>query len=99
MRRWIHSHEEDAGDEIVFRPKTFPSPPSRGRHGFELLPEGRLIAEGPDQTDIPRSQAGWWEMKSPNRLILHEANQNDRELEIVSVSTGKLVVKKPVGTP
>ena len=94
---WVHSHEEDVGDEIVFRPKTFPFPPSRGRHGFELLPGGMLIAEGPGETDIPRSQPGWWEMKSPNRLMLHESNQSDRELEIVSVSADKLVVRIPVG--
>ena len=34
--RWVHSHEEDSGDELVFRPAGYAFPPSRGREALTL---------------------------------------------------------------
>src|SRR5438034_663791 len=43
MRRWLHSHEEDADAAKVYRPDDYPFPPARGRMGFELKPDGSLL--------------------------------------------------------
>jgi hypothetical protein len=42
---WVHSHEEDSDEEMVFRPAAYEFPPSRGRRSFELKPDG-ILAEG-----------------------------------------------------
>jgi len=39
-RCWVHSHEEDSDEEMVFRPAAYEFPPSRGRRSFELKPDG-----------------------------------------------------------
>jgi hypothetical protein len=50
FRHWIHSREEDQADVQVFRPPDFPFPPSFGRDGFEMRPDGQFI-----QHDIGRA--------------------------------------------
>jgi hypothetical protein len=37
---WVHSHEEDDPNTLVYRPREFPFPRSRGRHAFELRSDG-----------------------------------------------------------
>jgi hypothetical protein len=91
---WVHSHEEDKGDEMIFRPSTFSFPPSRGRQGFFLNPDGTAELTGPDATDRAGSQPAEWLFEGTNTLVLKGPNQEARLLEIKSASTEKLVVKK-----
>jgi hypothetical protein len=57
-RRWLHSREEDTGDEMVFRPESYDFPPARGRTGFELSPDGSVLDLGVGPTDRPEVTAG-----------------------------------------
>ena len=44
LGRWMHAHEEDPQDTSgreVYRPHDWSFGPSRGRRGFDLLPDGR----------------------------------------------------------
>lgn len=50
-RCWVHSHEEDSDEEMVFRPAAYELPPSRGRRSFELKPDGILAEGGIGPTD------------------------------------------------
>ena len=47
QRAWVHSHEEDTGAEMVFRPAGYSFPRSRGRRSFELTPGGKLTRGAP----------------------------------------------------
>jgi hypothetical protein len=72
--RWVHSHEEDTDDRLVFRPAAHKFPPSRGRQAFELRPDGAFVerASGPD--DRPKETKGRWSLDEgsvSNVLSLH----------------------------
>ncbi len=94
-RRWLHSHEEDTDSEMVFRPSTFALPPSRGRSGFELRPDGSAVAISPGPTDVPQEGAGKWTLGGANRLSVHLPDaQQVRIFNILSAAPDRLVVKK-----
>src|SRR3954470_5302976 len=50
-KRWVHSHEEDKGGQMIFRPATYRFPPSRGRTSFQLNADGTLLRNRPGPTD------------------------------------------------
>ncbi len=54
---WLHAHEEDTGDTMVFRPSSFKLGPSRGRAGFELKPDGGFVESRIAATDESLKQA------------------------------------------
>lgn len=94
-QRWIHSHEEDTADEMVFRPSTYKFPPSRGRSGFELLPDGSARVLGIAPTDAPQEQQGKWTIDASKQLIVHvPALQQTRAMTVVSSTPDRLVVKR-----
>ena len=35
-KRWLHSHEEDSENEMVFRPSTYPFPPRAAELAFNF---------------------------------------------------------------
>jgi hypothetical protein len=94
--KWVHSHEEDSGDEMVFRPASFAFPPSRGRKSFELAPDGSLVSLGIGADDRPTSAAGSWRLQGDNALELTPAagGAGKSVMQLVSVAPDRLVVKK-----
>jgi len=90
--RWLHSHEEDTADSLVYRSADFAFPPSRGRYGFELIAGGALYELGPGPADAPTAATGTWTMPSPGELHLH-GPQGHRCLFIVSATPDKLIVR------
>ncbi|HWG42532.1 MAG TPA: hypothetical protein VN688_07065 [Gemmataceae bacterium] len=95
-RHWIHSHEEDTRAEMVFRPASFPFPPSRGRLGFELHADGSYVETGIGPTDKPRKADGSWHLEDENQLTIHMnvQRQPSRVMRVVSVSPERLVIRK-----
>jgi hypothetical protein len=93
---WVHSHEEDTPTEMVFRPARYPFPPSRGRQGFELRPDGSYVETGPGPADKPQSAVGRWTLEDHNRLALYSAQGRGggRVLEVTSVAPDRLVIRK-----
>ena len=93
---WVHSHEEDTADEMVFRPQTHPFPPSRGRRSFELRPDGSMIDHGIGPDDRPSSRSGSWEVKGANELELRPADPMARSttFQVLRADPDKLVIKK-----
>ena len=61
--RWVHSHEEDSGDELVFRPAGYAFPPSRGREAIELHPDGSYAGSVPGPVDKPEATEGEWTLE------------------------------------
>ena len=87
--RWVHSHEEDTPDEMVFRPASYDFPRSRGRQSFELRPDGSYAGSAPGPADKPETAEGSWSLEEGNRLELP-----DRVLEVTAAEGDVLKVRK-----
>jgi hypothetical protein len=92
---WVHSHEEDSPGEMIFRPGSYPMPPSRGRRSFQLLQDGQLRSAGPGPDDRIVPSQGTWSMSQPDVLTMKSAGGATSTMKILSVENDKLVVKKP----
>jgi hypothetical protein len=90
---WLHSHEEDTPNSTIYRPATYSFPPSRGRKGFSLRPDGTLVASKPGATDRTETKAGTWKLAA-NKLHLSMAGGDEQKLTIESLEPDRLVVAK-----
>ena len=90
--RWVHSHEEDTEDEIVYRAESsgYDFPRSRGREALELHPDGSYSGVVPGPTDKPEATGGGTWAVEGDRLVLP-----DRTLEVTGAEEGVLRVKRP----
>ena len=96
-QHWVHSHEEDTDQEMVFRPASYKFPPSRGRSSFDLKPDGSLTESGPGPADRSEQKAGRWHLDAKDNLVLSSGSGRDeisRVLKVHSASRNRLVVKK-----
>jgi len=95
-QHWVHSHEEDTDTEMVFRPKTFKFPPSRGRKSFELKSNGSLTEAGIGPTDRPQESRGTWRIENGGNLAFYFESQTvpRRVMKIASVDKDRLIIKK-----
>ena len=90
--RWVHSHEEDTDDEMVFRSASsgYEFPRSRGREALELNADGSYAGTAPGPVDTPEATGGGeWTIEDGNKLVL-----GDRTLEITAVEGDVLRVRK-----
>lgn len=93
--RWVHAHEEDTDDEMVFRPAGTDLPPSRGRIAFELRADGTFMETGLGATDVPEEATGSWALTGDTISLSEGATQGvPREMEVVTADEGKLVIRK-----
>ncbi len=92
--RWLHAHEEDTPDGMVFRPAETPLPPARGRTGYEFLGDGRSRKLGPGPADRTARAEGRWRLEGENRIVNSVTGSDDEVLEIASLEPGRLVIKK-----
>ena len=65
FQHWIHSREEDVGLVEVYRPEGFAFPPSFGRDGFALRPDGGFVQEDIGPADGIVRTKGRWTMEEP----------------------------------
>jgi len=95
-RHWLHSYEEDTEEEMVFRPANFSFPPSRGRTGFDLKPDHRLVQIGIAPVDGPTETEGTWRLGDDDSLSLFLGPDSAlrRVLRIKSAGPDRLVVRK-----
>lgn len=95
-QHWVHSHEEDTDGEMVFRPATFNFPRSRGRMGFELKPDSRLIEYGIAPADGPRETQGTWKLEGNGQLKFYitSKSQPSRIRRVTFVDKERLVIRK-----
>ncbi len=92
--RWVHSHEEDTEEEMVFRPAGYPLPRSRGRTSFELRGDGTYVERSPGPVDLPEESTGWWSLEG-NRLVLGaEGDRPGHAWEVTATEGDRLVVRR-----
>ncbi len=90
---WMHSREEDKADVQVYRAKdSYDFPPSRGREGFQLMPEGKFIRMGPGANDAPQRQEGSWQVEGEQIKVKMPSGES-YALEVVEQQENLLKVK------
>jgi hypothetical protein len=82
---WTHSHEEDQGDILVYRPTgTFAFPPARGRDTLVFGEGGALTEHAPAADDRSQSTGGNWTPLGMNRYRLQGMpNTPSRVIEVI----------------
>ena len=90
---WMHSREEDGEGRIVFRPFGYDFPPARGRQGFTLAQQGRVLGVGPGADDrMTETPAGSWSLRGDRLRI--ESPFWSGEFLIESAHEDKLVLRR-----
>lgn len=96
--RWVHAHEEDTEDEMVFRPADTDLPPARGRMAFELRTDGTFAESGLGATDVPVEATGSWVVVGDTIMLSEGAAQGvPREMQVVTADEDRLVIHKRGG--
>lgn len=91
---WIHSYEEDEGDEAVFRPSNYDFPLTRRpRESFELKAGGKLVKNEATHSDSVKEAEGKWELEDDKVIFQSESGTNQTK-QIASCDQDKLVLKK-----
>ncbi|PRY16434.1 hypothetical protein CLV24_101280 [Pontibacter ummariensis] len=97
-KTWLHSYEEDEDSVLVYRPNTFDFPPSRGRTGFSLDPNGVIRRYEIAPTDGLEEQFGQWKQLDDDRFqVQMNPGSNPPQhfvVEIVSIRDNVLKVKR-----
>ena len=93
-QEWVHSHEEDQGDEMVFRPASYKFPPSRGRRSIDLRKDGTAGHARPGPNDRRQLSSGRWEIDGQALKLFPASGQKPTEVyRIASASRDRLVLR------
>jgi hypothetical protein len=92
--KWVHSHEEDTDDEMVFRPSSFEFPPARGRESFELRPDGSYVGSAPGPVDVPEPSAGKWTLEGDRLFLTPDGDGPGQAWQVTGVEPDRLTVKR-----
>lgn len=89
---WVHSHEEDLGDQMVYRPADFDLPPSRGRTVITFAAEGVVEVGYPGPDDRGAVAAGRWTFEDGELTIDSPALSGVFEVE--AIEEDRLVLRR-----
>lgn len=91
QRTWLHAHEEDHGDTLVFRPNTYAFRPSRGRTGFQINAGGELTQYDIAPTDGLDAHKGKWRVEGNTfYATFPEKNSAEYSLRIVKLTAERM---------
>ena len=94
--RWVHVHEEDTAEEMVFRPVGTALPPARGRVAFDLRADGTFAETGLGASDAPEEASGSWDLTDDTLTLSEGATQGvPRRMAVLAAGPERLVVRKP----
>ena len=94
FRHWIHSREEDQGDVEFFRPAGFAFPPSFGRDGLELRPDGHFVQHDIGPADGTVEVPGRWTQESAARVAVRFGGaREDYDFTVESVDANLLRIR------
>jgi hypothetical protein len=94
LGEWVHRHEEDAGDRMVFVRGGEALPPSRGRRRLALGADGALDGSIPGRSDAPDALHGRWTLAAPDRLRLSwtRPETGEERFRVEAVDSDRLVL-------
>lgn len=93
--RWVHAHEEDTEEEMVFRPADSDLPPSRGRRALELRADGSFAEGGLGAADVPQEATGTWSVDGETITLDDGAAQGvPRRFDVVAADEQRLVIHR-----
>ncbi len=91
QRTWLHAHEEDHGDTLIFRPNTYAFRPSRGRTGFQVEPDGALTQLDIAPTDGLESHKGRWRLEGRTLIATFpDGTSQPYRLQVLRLEADKL---------
>src|SRR3954451_18153132 len=100
FRHWVHSREEDQGDVQVFRPPDFAFPPSFGRDGFTMRPDGEVIKDDVGPADGTVQVPGRWDRPGPGQVALRFGGvRPDYAFTVVSIDDDRLRIRLESSNP
>ncbi len=82
---WRHAHEEDTSSEMVFRHLDVDLPPSRGRMGFTLHPNGSATFSMPGRDDRGMQSDALWHVVGANGLRVESVDSQQILLQGIVV--------------
>jgi hypothetical protein len=96
FKSWVHSHEEDTEDVIVYRPSNYAFPPARGRRGFEFREGGQFIDYGIAPANGTLESVGRWHVERPGlvRIDLESNHTRSFTLDIISCDGETLKIRR-----
>lgn len=96
QKTWLHSHEEDQGDIITYRPNTYDFPPSRGRTGFSFNEDNGFVQYELAPADGLEERVGKWKMSGRDEIhvIFEDGSHQNFVLEIVTLEPNLLRVRR-----
>ena len=80
---WKHSREEDAANDVTYRPASYDFPPARGRAGIEFFNDGRFTDLRIGRGDADQGVSGHWEYAGSGCLKLTYADGSNQRFEII----------------
>jgi hypothetical protein len=93
--RWVHAHERDTDEHMVFVPADTELPPSRGRRELDLGEGGEATEAGPGPTDRPEARAARWELTDDDELVIQSPEGGEGwRARVVSADADRLVLDK-----
>lgn len=94
FRHWVHSREEDEGDVQVFRQPDFSFPPSFGRDGFQMRPDGGFLQQDVGPADGIVEVPGRWTLEGRDRVAVRFGGQReDYAFTVVSIDAAVLRIR------
>lgn len=91
-KSWVHSHEEDSGDVMVFRPAGYPFPPARGRDTLDLASGGKGVTSRPGPDDRSVTAATEWQVDGDELIV--GAGGGERRYRVERVDDGALHLRR-----
>jgi hypothetical protein len=91
--RWVRSNEDDADDEVVFRPASYAFPPSRGRTSIDLRPDGTYVESAPGPVDVPEESTGRWSLEGDRLVLEAEGDRPGHAWTIAAADADRLALK------
>src|SRR3954453_2811731 len=94
FRHWVPSREGGQADSQAFRPPDFDFPPSFGRDGFELRPDGEFIQDDVGPADGIVQVRGRWTQQGPGRVAIRfDGARPDYAFTVVSADDALLRIR------
>lgn len=90
--RWVHSHEEDKANVVVYRNSNYLFPRSRGRRAITLEKGGVAVVEYPGPDDRPVRSTGTWTLEGDKLKI--STPGWPQEFKLVNVSPDLVTFQK-----